>query len=156
MRIWIFFKMCEELACSIPCIFVSEEIFVFARGFNYRHNVEGGAKVGLQLYVKQFILELLFINYCTIFHKKTISLLLPHHLLKTWNLQGKLFEGDYKYPLVCYKYECYWVTKRNKTYWWGYRESIHLRHESLSPLSLPLKIKSLFLGWQHDLYYSVY
>ena len=70
--------MCEELACSIPCIFVSEEIFVFARGFNYRHNVEGGAKVGLQLYVKQFIL-LLFISYCVTFHMNNCKPALAPH-----------------------------------------------------------------------------
>ena len=30
--------------------------------------IQGGAKVGLQLYVKQFILILLFINHSIIFH----------------------------------------------------------------------------------------
>ena len=33
-------------------------------------HIQGGAKVGVQLYLKQFTLILLFINSCIIFHMK--------------------------------------------------------------------------------------
>ena len=42
--------------------------------------VQGGAKAGLQLWVRetQFILVFLFINYCVIFRTTAVNLLLPH------------------------------------------------------------------------------
>lgn len=49
-----------------------------------RASLQRGAKLGLPLRVRktEFMLVLLFINYCLIFHKATITLLLLHPIQK--------------------------------------------------------------------------
>lgn len=66
-------------------------------------NIPGGAKVGLQLWVPEieFIVVLLFISYCAVFHLGDISLLLPlpvsylHNVKVLWELETRrvLWEG---------------------------------------------------------------
>ena len=45
------------------------DLFNNRMNVHYEINLQGGGKVGLQLYVKQFILVLWFISYYIIFHK---------------------------------------------------------------------------------------
>ena len=44
------------------------DLFNNRMNVHYEINLQGGGKVGLQLYVKQFILVLWFISYYIIFH----------------------------------------------------------------------------------------
>ena len=88
----------------------------FANIFTYisLHVVQGGAKVGLQLWLSktEFILVLLFINYCIIFHKNNYKLtFVPTyiemhtytHIQYNWRY---VFRDIYEDTYVCiYTYE---------------------------------------------------